>query len=33
MNLISVIKRADEKMYKDKKLKKLKIQEAREKND
>jgi len=32
MNLISVIKRADEKMYKDKKLKKLKIKEAKEKN-
>lgn len=31
MNLISVVKRADEKMYKDKKLKKLKIKEAREK--
>ncbi len=33
MNLISVIKRADEKMYKDKKLKKLKIQEVRERSD
>ncbi len=32
MNLISVLKRADEKMYNDKKLKKLKIKEFKENN-